>query len=113
MSHLVGISVARCVSAAVQVETSLVFKFYHEAPQQPARRATASFRSIPAVFPHLVFVEFQYTTCLLATAAEIMLKRKIVAFQAGRAPGVRTGEPIVSAAGPGRWRGSGSSARVR
>lgn len=46
-----------------------------------------------------MFVEFQYTTCLLATAAEIMLKRKIVAFQAGRAPGVHTGEPMLSAAG--------------
>lgn len=51
----------------------------------------------PAV--NLVFVEFQYTTCLLATAAEIMLKRKTVAFQAGRAPGVHTGEPMLAAAG--------------
>ncbi|XP_078109013.1 ephrin-A3-like isoform X2 [Sander vitreus] len=59
------------------------------------------------VFSHLVFVEFQYTTCLLATAAEIKLKKKIVAFQAGRAPGV----PILAAAGAaerlctgGEWR---------
>lgn len=50
------------------------------------------------VFSHLVFVEFQYTTCLLATAAEIMFKRKIVAFQAGTAPGVHIREPILSAA---------------
>lgn len=51
----------------------------------------------PAV--NLVFVEFQYTTCLLAAAAEIMLIKKIVAFQAGRAPGVQTREPILCAAG--------------
>lgn len=50
------------------------------------------------VFSHLVFVEFQYTTCLLATTAEIMLKRKIVAFQAGTAPGVHIREPILTAA---------------
>ncbi|KAK5862272.1 hypothetical protein PBY51_017684 [Eleginops maclovinus] len=34
--------------------------------------------------------------CLLATAAEIKLKRKIVTFQAGRSPGV----PILAASGP-------------
>lgn len=49
-------------------------------------------------FSHLVFVEFQYTMCLLATAAETKLKRKIVAFQAGRAPGVHIREPILTSA---------------
>lgn len=34
--------------------------------------------------------------CLLATTAEIKLKRKIVTFQAGRSPGV----PILAASGP-------------
>lgn len=42
-----------------------------------------------------MFVEFQYTACLFATAAEMMLHRKIVAFQAGRFPGVH----ILTAAG--------------
>lgn len=58
-----------------------------------------SWQGASLMFPHLVFVEFQYTTCLLATAAEIMLKRKIVAFHAGRVPGVHTREPILTAAG--------------
>lgn len=44
---------------------------------------------------NLVFVEFQNTTCLLATAAEMRFKRNIVAFQAGGDPGV----PILTAAG--------------
>ncbi|TNN78026.1 hypothetical protein EYF80_011780 [Liparis tanakae] len=39
--------------------------------------------------------EFQYTTCLLATAAEIKLEKKSTAFQAGSAPSV----PIPTAAG--------------
>lgn len=43
-----------------------------------------------------MLVEFQYTTCLLATAAEMMLKRKIVALQVGRAPrSVIMREPIL------------------
>lgn len=50
------------------------------------------------VFSHLVFVEFQYTTCLSATTAEIMLKRKIVAFQAGTAPGVHIRGAILTTA---------------
>lgn len=50
-------------------------------------------------FSHLELVEFQYTTCLLAEAAGIMFRRKTVALQRGRAPGVHTGEPILSAAG--------------
>lgn len=44
--------------------------------------------------PHLVLVEFQYTACLLAMAAEIIC-RKIVAFQTGRVAGVHAGEPIL------------------
>lgn len=45
---------------------------------------------------HLVFVEFQYTTCLLAAAAEMMLKRRTVAVHAGTAPGVRATEPMLT-----------------
>lgn len=51
-----------------------------------------------ALLTHLAFVEFQYTTCLLATAADMMFRRKTVAFQTGRAPGVRTSEPMLTAA---------------
>lgn len=47
---------------------------------------------------HLVFVEFQYTTCLLAAAAEMMLKRRTVAVHAGTAPGVRATEPMLTSA---------------
>lgn len=64
---------------------------------------------------HLVLVEFQYTTCLLATAAEMMLKRKIVALQVGSAPvSDSIGEPMLRGRGPrngeapaGRRGGSG------
>lgn len=49
-------------------------------------------------FSHLVFVEFQYTTCRSATTAEIMLKRNIVAFQARTAPGVHIGGHMLATA---------------
>lgn len=45
-----------------------------------------------------MFVEFQYTTCLLAAAAEMMLKRRTVAVHAGTAPGVRATEPMLTSA---------------
>lgn len=50
---------------------------------------------------HLVFVEFQYTTCLFAAAAEMKLKRKTVAVHAGTAPGVRATEPMLISAAAG------------
>lgn len=36
-----------------------------------------------------MFVEFQKTTCLFATTAEIMLRMKTVALRAPAAPGAR------------------------
>lgn len=50
---------------------------------------------------HLGFVEFQYTTCLFAAAAEMMLKRRTVAVHAGTAPGVRATEPMLMSAKEG------------
>lgn len=51
---------------------------------------------------HLVFVEFQYTMCLFAAAAVMMLKRRTVAVHAGTAPGVRATEPMLVPAKAGQ-----------